>query len=221
MSDKPLLSQGADLLTALAPFSWPVVLVGGVYLLRDRLQEIVTIVLRRIESATDIEFGSLRLKGATITLSGEVLKNESGALRLDSALKADVARRDRVYSSRNNLMLVHTIKPVEPARFEENKYRVFGVSVFLHSHRQRGRFNDVKRVTYFLGEHWGNADQDFGAKYVIENGNEQFAMTAEMYGSCLCMAEIELHDGTKIEMDRYLDVEMAPLFGIPLSKARE
>jgi hypothetical protein len=42
-----------------------------------------------------------------------------------------------------------------------------------------------------------------------------------MYGSCLCVAEIEFHDGTTIEVDRYLDVEMAPLFGIPLSKARQ
>jgi hypothetical protein len=154
-------------------------------------------------------------------MSGEVLKNESGSLELKRATKADLAARSEVYATRKNLMLVHTIKPVEPARFIDKKYRVFGVSVFLHPHRQRGHLNDVRRVTYYLGEHWGEGeDHEFGSKYIIENGNEQFAMTAEMYGSCLCMAEIEFHDGVKIKVDRYLDVEMAPLFGIALGRAR-
>ena len=60
-----------------------------------------------------------------------------------------------------------------------------------------------------------------GSKFVVTSGNDQFAMTAQMYGSCLCLAEIEFHDGARVEIERYLDVEMAPVFGVPLSKARE
>ncbi|WP_441241668.1 pYEATS domain-containing protein [Tardiphaga sp. 768_D3_N2_1] len=218
MTEKPFLSQVADLLSAVSSFAWPVLLAVLIYALKDRLREVVTVAIRRIEQATDIEFGSLKLKGATVTQSGEVLRGDSASIELAPARKADVDKRLDIYSSRRSLMVVHTIKPVEPAEFVDG-YRVFGVSVFLRPHRNFGKLNDVKSVTYYLGDKWGEGK--FGSKYVIKNGNEQFAMTAQMYGACLCTAEIEFHDGAKIEVDRYLDVEMAPAFGIPLDKARE
>jgi hypothetical protein len=214
MSEKP----SPEILIALAPFIWPTIFVVCVYLLRHRLQEIVSVVLRRIESATDIEFGSLKFKGATVTLGGAVLKNESGGLKLKPALESLTGGRNCILRAKTSCLFIRS-SPLSPPDLQ--KYRIFGVSVFLQSHRQVGRINDVRQVTYFLGRHWGKDGHTHGSKYVIENGSEQFAMTAEMYGSCLCVAEIEFHDGTTIEVDRYLDVEMAPLFGIPLSKARQ
>lgn len=219
MSEKPLLSQIADLLSATSSFAWPALFIVGVYLLRDRLREIVSVAIRRVDQAADIELGSIKLKGATVTPSGEVLRGDvNETIAVIRAAKSDVDKRHGLYAERRNLMIVHTIKPVEPAEFVDG-FRVFGVSVFLHPHRNFGKLNDVKQVTYYFGDKWG--DGKFGSKYLVDNGNEQFAMTAQMYGSCLCVAEIELHDGTKIEMDRYLDVEMAPVFGISLSKSRE
>lgn len=214
-----MLSQIADLLSATSAFAWPALLIFGIYLLRDRLREIASVAIRRIEQATDIEVGSVKLKGATVTQSGEVLLgDDSETIAVIRAAKTDFDKRRGLYSQRRNLMFVHTIQPVEPPEFVEG-YRVFGVSVFLHPHRNFGKLNDVKTVTYYFGDKWG--DGRYGSKYVVENGNERFAMTAQMYGSCLCVAEIEFHDGTMIELDRYLDVEMAPVFGIPLRKARE
>src|SRR4051812_17399961 len=134
MTEKPLLSQVADLLSALSSFAWPVLLAVLIYALKDRLREVVTVAIRRIEQATDIEFGSLKLKGATVTQSGEVLRGDSASIELVPARKADVDNRLYIYSARRNLMMVHTIKPVEPAEFLEG-YGVFGVSVFLRPHR--------------------------------------------------------------------------------------
>jgi len=73
-------------------------------------------------------------------------------------------------------------------------------------------------VTYFFGDKWGKGK--YGSKFVVSSGNDQFAMTAQMYGSCLCVATIRFNDGIEIDVDRYLDVEMAPVFGVSLSTAR-
>ena len=45
-------------------------------------------------------------------------------------------------------------------------------------------------------------------------------MSAKMYGTFLCVATITFQDGTEVEVDRYLDVEMAPVFGISPNSAR-
>jgi hypothetical protein len=79
---KPLASQVAELLTSISGFAWPAIVFLGLYLLRDRLTEIITIAIKRLEQATDIEIGSLKLKGATITQTGEVLKSENEDLNL-------------------------------------------------------------------------------------------------------------------------------------------
>ena len=214
---KPLASQVAELLTSISGFAWPAIVFLGLYLLRDRLTEIITIAIKRLEQATDIEIGSLKLKGATITQTGEVLKSENEDFELISATASDVAGRHDRYKNQRNLMLVHTIKPSDPPEFIEG-YRVFDVSVFLHPHRNFGKLNDVRRVTYFFGEKWGKGKH--GSKFVVSSGNDQFAMSAKMYGTFLCVATITFQDGTEVKVDRYLDVEMAPVFGISPNSAR-
>jgi len=214
---KPIASQIAELLTSLSGFAWPIVILIGLYLLRGRLREIISVAIRRFEQAADIEIGSLKLKGATVTQSGEVLKSDNESFEIVRATARDVQTRQDFYEKQRNLMLVHTVKPVEPAEFIEG-YRVFSASIFIHPHRNFGRLNDVKQVTYFLGDKWGGGK--YGEKYAVTSANDQFAMTAQMYGSFLCVAEIEFHDGTKIETQRYIDVEMAPVFGVTLAKAR-
>jgi len=215
---KPLVSQIAELISAISSFAWPLIFLAAVFLLRDRISEIVSIAIRRLDQATDIEIGSLKIKGATVLQSGEVLRAERDDFKVISATAQDVKERFDSYSRTRNLMLVHTIKPSDPPDFVDN-FRVFSVSVFLHPHRNFGHVNDVKQVFYFFGDKWGPGKN--GSKYVVTNGNDQFGMTAQMYGSCLCVAEIEFQDGERIKVERYLDVEMAPVFGVALSKARE
>jgi hypothetical protein len=127
-------------------------------------------------------------------------------------------KRNRAYSDSRNIFLVHTIKPSEPKEYVHD-LRVFDVSIYVTSHKNRGRMNDIKKVTYYLGDKWGKGE--FGSLFVIENGNDSFAFSAQMYGACVCLATIEFHDGSTHETFRYLDVEMAPVYGISLSEARD
>lgn len=145
------------------------------------------------------------------------MKSDSEDVEIISATASDVAGRHERYKNQRNLMLVHTIKPSDPPEFIEG-YRVFDVSVFLHPHRTFGRLNDVKRVTYFFGEKWGKGKH--GSKYVVSSGNNQFAMSAQMHGTFLCVATITFQDDTEVEVVRYLDVEMAPAFGISPNSVR-
>jgi hypothetical protein len=65
-------------------------------------------------------------------------------------------------------MLVHTMLPAEPEEWIDN-YRVFDASIFLHPHRNFGHINDVKSVTYFLGDKWGSSK--YGSKFKVMSGN--------------------------------------------------
>jgi hypothetical protein len=146
-----------------------------------------------------------------------VIKEGGAGFEIERASAADVASRREVYSRQRNLMLVHTIRPAVPEQTVEG-YRVFDVSIFLHPHRNFGPLNDVKSVTYFLGDRWGTGK--FGSKFKVTSSNHQFALTVGMYGSFLCAAEIEFHDGHKARMERYIDAEMAPLYNVSLREAR-
>ncbi|HEX8662454.1 MAG TPA: pYEATS domain-containing protein [Beijerinckiaceae bacterium] len=215
---KPLLTQVSELLAAISGFAWPVAIVVILYALRHKLDAIVNLMIRKFEQSSEIEFGSIKIKGVMITQTGQVIRDEAGDSKVVPASKQDVSKRHEKHDRSRNLMLVHTIRPTEPEEYI-NGFRVFDTSIYLHPHRKFGRLNDVKQVTYFFGDKWGEGR--YGSKFVVNSSNEQFALTAQMFGSCLCVAEILFQDGTITELDRYLDVEMAPIYGVPLSKARD
>ncbi|NKL06148.1 pYEATS domain-containing protein [Rhizobium leguminosarum] len=210
-AEKPVLSQIAELVAAAADLFWPLLVLLVVWLLRYRLSELLSLAIKRIENATEIEWGSLKLKGTTISTQGEVIVGSNSDVEIVDATEADVKKRSDIYRRQENFMLVHTIRPATPEAYVDNE-RVFDVSIFLHSHKGRAHFNEIKAVTYFLGDYWGKGK--YGSKFVIRNGNEQFALTAQMYGSFLCVAVVEFHDGHTVEIVRYVDSEMAPVYGI-------
>ena len=215
---KSILDQISGLISAVSGFSWPAIAIVFLVLMRARLGELIAIGMNRLEHAADIELGSLKLKGALISVSGEVIKDDSDYAEVVQAKKADLEERHEIYEKQRKLMLVHTIKPAEPKETIEG-VRVFDVSVFVVSHRGFGKLNDIKTVSYYFGDKWGAGT--YGSKYVISNSNSSFALTAQMYGACICVAEIEFHTGELIKEHRYLDVEMAPVYGIPLREARK
>lgn len=214
---KPLISQLSELISACADLFWPVLVLGVLVLFRGRLTEIIGVAIRKLESSSELKIGGIELKGVVITPQGEVIVGRDTDFEILEATKADVDHRHAAYGKARNLMLVHTIRPKAPEEFIDG-FRVFDVSIFLHPHRNFGRLNDVKSVTYFLGDKWG--DSRYGEKYVVSSANEQFALTVGMYGSFVCVADIDFHDGGAVRVERYIDVEMAPVYNIPLADAR-
>lgn len=217
---KDWFEAAAPLLDALSNFVWPTIFIILLVLLRKHLGELVSVAVHKIRAATEIEFRGIKIKGERITGLEDVLRTGSGigptVIRAD---KIDLEARGKLYSDQRNLFPVHTIRPSEPERLEGG-YRVFDVSIYIAAHRNRGNLNDIKCVTYYFGEKWGQ--HKYGSKYVVDSANDCFALTTQMWGACICVITIEFHDqSTPYETHRYLDVEMAPVYGIPLKNARE
>ena len=79
---KPLLSQVAELLNAVSGFAWPLLIIALLFLLRHQLTEIIAAAVEKLQRSSEIEFGSLKLKGAIVTQSGDVLRNETASLKI-------------------------------------------------------------------------------------------------------------------------------------------
>ena len=85
------------------------------------------------------------------------------------------------------------------------------MSIYLHPHSRKGRLNDIKSVSYFLGDYFGKSKH--GSKWKVSSGNHQFALSVQAYGTFLCVAEIEFHDEPNARTFRYIDTEMMPVYG--------
>lgn len=211
--------RGSEFISALSNFAWPAVVLLLLFITRHRISELISVAIRRVEAASEIEIGGVKIKGAVLNQTGDVIRDEKSSTRIEPASKADRDRRDHIYSKTRNLFLVHTIRPTEPKRFAD-EFPVFDVSIYVTAHRNRGHINDIKNITYYFGDKWGKPK--YGSKYIVESANNCFALTAQMWGACWCVAEISFHNSEKTEvLERYLDVEMAPVYGIPLAQARE
>lgn len=211
--------RSSDLISALSNFAWPAVVLLLLYITRHRTSELISVAIRRIEAATEIEIGGVKIKGAVLNQTGDVIRDDKDSTEIISASKTDLERRDEIYANSRNLFLVHTIRPAKPKRYVD-EIPVFDVSVYVTAHRNRGHINDVRSITYYFGDKWGKSKH--GSKYMVESANNCFALTAQMWGACWCVAELKFHDSTEtVILERYLDVEMAPVYGIPLEQARE
>lgn len=220
MSWKDWLDGVAPVIEALSNFVWPIIFIVLFLLLRKQLKEFISVAINKIKAATEIEFGGIKIRGERITGHEDVLRTEDGlGPKIVRAEKSDLNARAMFYSDPRNLMPVHTVRPAQPEKYE-NGLRVFDISIYITAHRNRGNINDIKQVTYYFGDKWGK--HKYGSKYVVDSANDCFALTTQMWGACICLITIEFHDQSKpFETQRYLDVEMAPVYGIPLKDARE
>ncbi|WP_422374911.1 pYEATS domain-containing protein [Roseibium sp.] len=210
-----------DILPFLSSLVWPFFFLLIALIFRKSFKSLFLVALKRFETATEFELGGLKIKGAIVDQSGKIIrgkKGEKSKVFLEEADFEDSNSRREKYLESRDLMLVHTIKPLEPAKYIED-LRVFEVSIYITSHLNNGNLNDIERVKYYLGSRWGRGK--YGSKYVVTSSNDCFALTASMYGACLCIAEVFFHDTENpIVLTRYLDVEMAPVYGIPIQRAR-
>ena len=218
----PELKDVSGFVSALSNFAWPAMVALLLYVLRRHIKDFAELAAKRFEQASDVEIGVLKFRGVMVSANGQVLKEEFDYADIPDASKVDFENRRRIYAESKSLMLVHTLKPKEPKEYFSG-LRIFDVSVFVVSHAGRGKLNDIKSVAYYFGDKFGGSrkSKSFGSRFEVSSANNAFAMALEMYGPCLCVAVIDFHDGTSCRTSRYLDVEMAPVYRIPLKEARK
>lgn len=105
--------------------------------------------------------------------------------------------RVRRYEKYHGVFLVHTWRP------SKEKGQVADVLLRLQQHRE-GPLSAglVKRVEYALGPNF------FQAPVVKENGSESFRLEVSAYGPMLCVARVQLVDGSCFEVERYVDFDV-------------
>ncbi|RLJ41151.1 hypothetical protein BCF46_2939 [Litoreibacter meonggei] len=210
MADQGKIAEVAQLVSAVGGLAWPAIVVTALYLARGRLLELLNSLIDKIKSSTELKFGSVELKGPLLNSHGDVIKGGDESFDVIPAAAIDVEDRKSIYADLQGFMLVHTIKPVRPIQYVNEKV-IFDVSIYLHSHSGKGRLNDIKSVSYFLGDHFGKSEH--GSKWKVSSANHQFALSVQAYGTFLCVAEIEFQDESKSRTYRYIDTEMMPVYG--------
>ncbi|WP_119396629.1 pYEATS domain-containing protein [Pannonibacter phragmitetus] len=194
----------ASLIGALAGFAWPALIAFGFYYFRGSIREIARAISDQVRLGASVKYGQLELVGKKIDefplVGGDAIYEREAA---DQEM---YDRRNDIYEKSKNLHLVHRFKKTE--KFAANGNAYFDISVFIVPHKNRGRLNDVERVEYYFGKHFDRERfPDFGAKYVVRNSTDGFAIRTQAYGPSLCEARIVFHDETSTILYRYLDFE--------------
>ncbi len=154
--------------------------------------------LQRIEEQTDAEplstlEGELDYAGVSSEAAPAV---ESGEESQSRQLNAE---RNSIYGKNRNLFLTHVIRPSEE---RGQKYDVF---IYLIRHGGQS-FEDVEVAEFFLGPYWGNR---IFKRY---EQNRRIGLTTAAYGTFLCTCWVEMKDGKRVFLSRYIDFEMGRVF---------
>ena len=197
------MDEYAKLLQAIAGFAWPVLIFFGLWHFRVQIDSAFQLLKQQIASGAAIKWREFEFKGLDITSFDT---KDGRDYRQENVDQAVFERRHDNYARNKNLFLVHRVRPAGEAH-QVTQLPTFDVSVYLLSHKNFGRLNDVKRVEYYFGQHFGLRQNDFGTKFVVENGTDGFAVRVNAYGPMLCEAHVVFHDGTETTMGRYLDFE--------------
>ncbi len=197
----------------LSALPWPVAIGGVAYCFRSQLADLAEAFVTKFKAATKIKIAGIELEGEYFAPKGAPDVSAVSALDGNSRLeipanKSDSERRNEIYNGSRHLMLAHKIAP---SKLRGQKY---DLSVFLIRKTRSGvesaTFDDVKQVSYYLGSYFGSGEQ--GAKFVVSNPNNGFAMKTSAYGQALCVAEIEFKDGVVTRQYRFLDFAMGEVF---------
>lgn len=214
MDDQGRIAEVAQLVSAIGGLAWPAIALAAIYLARERLPELLGALVDKVQNSTELKFGAVELKGPLVDLGGDVLKDSNGEVQVLTASKTDVDNRRALYANLNGLVLVHTVRPVRPREYVDGR-EVFDVSLYIHAHS--GKLNDIRSVTYFLGDHFGKSK--YGSKWKVASANHQFALSVQAYGTFLCVAEIEFQNSETETTYRYIDTEMLPVYGSSVGRS--
>ena len=196
--------------------AWPILIGTVFFFYRPNLTRLIDAFTAKFENADDIKVGSIELKGARMDPTSDGQISIVGDVAIDgndyatqAASLADRERRNELYDKTRSLMLAHRIRP------SRKKGQTFDISIFLVRKSSKelttARFQDVSYVEYYFGKMFG--EKPNGGKFIVRTPDNGFAMTTSAYGSPLCVAKIHFQDGEVAETYRYLDFEMAEVFG--------
>lgn len=197
------MSAAGEVLSGLASLAWPGMIIGAGWYFRAEIAGIAR------DLRTQIAAGAV-LKWKDFEFRGPDLSNFDGRLgdsyQRENADKDIYEKRHSSYSTNKNLFLVHRVRPTG-RNHAVNGLPTFDISIYLIGHKNFGHINDVEKVEYYFGEHFGKKISQYGTKYIVKNGTDGFAVRINAYGPTLCEARIYFHDGTETTVSRYLDFE--------------
>jgi hypothetical protein len=193
----------AKFIAALSGFAWPAAIVLVAWYFRSHLQSLFQLARQQIASGAAFKWRDFEFKGVELA---SIEQRDGQSYRREFADKEMHVRRHESYAKNKNLFLVHRVRLTGEMHPVVN-LPTFDVSVYLLPHKNFGRINDVQRVEYYFGQHFGLKQSEYGTKYIVENGSDDFAVRVNAYGPMLCEARIVFHDGTETFVSRYLDFE--------------
>jgi hypothetical protein len=197
------MSGLGEVLRGLSGFMWPALIAFVAWRFRYELGSILLQLRQQIASGAIIKSRYSEFKGIDITSFDA---RDGSGYKLELADAALFKQRHESYGRNKNLFLVHRVRPTGRSH-KVSKLPTFDISVYLIAHKNFGHLNDVKRVEYYLGQHFGLKKGEHGTKYIVENGTDGFAVKTNAYGPMLCEARIIFHDSTETTMSCYLDFE--------------
>ena len=192
------MSELVKLVTGLA---WPALIFAGFFFFRTQIVAAAELLQRQMAAGAAVKWKDFEFTGVNLREFGK--GGESG-YRVQAAGAVDLRSRNEKYAAQKNLFLVHRVLETGKLHPQSN-LPTFDVLIQLVSHKHYGHLNDVKRVEYYLGKYFGRDAGDAGAKYVVENGTDGFAVRVDAYGPTLCEATLYFHDGGVATCSRYLD----------------
>ncbi|RXH16588.1 hypothetical protein EAS56_06245 [Bradyrhizobium guangzhouense] len=192
-----------NLLTALSGFAWPALLLVVLVYFRNELRSIALQFQRQLASGAALKWKDFEFRAIQIDVLDARQGSEYAQVPADKFL---FEKRHKSYKENKNPFLVHRTSP--SGQFHPfNKLPTYDITVYLLSHKNFGHLNDVKEVQYYFGHHFGLQQGEYGTKFVVKNGTDNFAVKTNAYGPMLCEARVVFHDGSETSVSRYLDFE--------------
>lgn len=193
----------AKLVEAAAGFAWPVLLAFVIWYFRTQIASLFQLLRQQLASGAAVKWRDFEFKGFNI----DSFDSRNGSDYRQVAVEESVLNdRHSTYKKNKNLFLVHRVRPTGQDH-SVTGLPTFDVSVYLMSHKNFGHMNDVREVEYYFGRQFGLKQAEFGNKFIVRNGSDNFAVKVNAYGPMLCEARILYHDGSEAIVNRYLDFE--------------
>ncbi len=161
-----------------------------------KLNKLLEIIFRRIDSGSSIKAGPIEL-GEELRKLEKVSANTVSA---SISNKNDWSnKRNGIYKKNKGLFLVHVL---EPSKTYGQKYDVF---IYLVCHKQNS-MEEVEHAEFYFGSYWNN-------KVFKEKPKNNFlGISTSAYGPFLCICRVKMKNGDEINLSRYIDFEMGRIF---------
>lgn len=211
------MAEFNSFLTALSGFAWPgLVFAFGLYF-RNEIKSLYSQLQRQLASGAalkwkDFEFRAIQIDPLDLRDGTEYMQ--------EAADRESLEKRHKTYQANKNLFLVHRVRPSGKTH-SFNSLPTYDVTVYLLAHKNFGHLNDVKEVHYYFGQHFGLRKNEYGTRFIVKNGTDNFAVRTNAYGPTLCEARIVFHDGRETNVSRYLDFEGTGYRFVPTTNASD